>query len=148
LMSYSFEHCLLFGKVLLSENKDGCVMLLYPSLKKTTFSTLLLDIKFVFHIGLFHAIKAMNREKEIKRYHPTSPFCHLWFIGVLPSQQGKGIGNRLLNEVMASESLPIYLETSVKNNISWYERKGFHSFQELNFPQSKDKTYTLTLMKK
>ncbi|MBC8111344.1 MAG: N-acetyltransferase, partial [Verrucomicrobia bacterium] len=49
LMSYSFEYCLLFGKVFLSENEDGCVMLLYPTLKKTTFSTLLLDIKFVFH---------------------------------------------------------------------------------------------------
>jgi hypothetical protein len=37
LMQYSFEVCLLFGEVFLCDYRKGCVLLLHPELKRTTF---------------------------------------------------------------------------------------------------------------
>ena len=53
LIRYSFEICLLFGEVFLCEDRKGCVLLLYPELKRTTFRSVWLDLKLILKgIGL------------------------------------------------------------------------------------------------
>src|SRR5688572_10494598 len=53
LMEYSFDLCLLFGEIWISDGDTGCALMLYPREKKRTLRSVLLDIKVAtFAIGL------------------------------------------------------------------------------------------------
>ncbi len=146
LMDYSFEICSLFGKVFLSDDRNACVMLIYPGRKQTTLKSVWLDIKLIFTcIGIANLFKAMARESKIKKIHPKERMCYLWFIGVDPISHGLGIGSKLLNEIIQEcekEERPIFLETSTMKNLPWYKKFGFEAYNELNL------SYTLYFMKR
>lgn len=137
LMEYSFDICNLFGDVFVSDDRKGCALVVVPDRKKVTVKSILLDIKIVFSVtGLSNITKAIRRESAIKKIHPDTLLYYLWFIGVEPSQQGNGIGSKLLNEIIQkglSENRTICLETSTLENIPWYEKHGFKTYQELDF---------------
>ena len=137
LMEYSFSVCYLFGDVFISDNRDACVLLLCPEKKKMTVRSFVLDIKLVFtSLGLLNGFKAIRREAIIRKVHPSTAIYYLWFIGVEPLQQNKGVGRKLLEEVIEegrSERRTICLETSTLKNIPWYERHGFSVYKELDF---------------
>ena len=146
LMAYSFDVCYLFGDVFLSEDKSGCALILLPDKKKNNLKSILLDIKLIVScIGISNIKKAMKRESKIKKLQPRKSIYYLWFIGVYPDQQNKGIGSSLIKEVIEeahSRQRPVYLETSTLKNIPWYEKFGFKIYNELNLG------YPLFFMKK
>lgn len=137
LMDYSFEICYRSGAVYLSDDKTACALILYPDHKKFSLATIWLDIKLVFNaIGLTRAAKAMSRESAIKSNYPKEPICYLWFLGVLSSDQGRGVGTQLLKEVIKdsqTQKRPVYLETSTPKNIPWYQKNRFEVYNELDF---------------
>lgn len=137
LMEYSFDICNLFGDVFVSDDKKGCALVVVPDRKKVTVKTILLDVKMALSvIGLPNIKKAISRESTIKKIHPSVPIYYLWFIGVEPSQQGQGIGSKLLNEIIQkglSENRTICIETSTLKNVPWYEKHGFKTYRELDF---------------
>ena len=137
LMEYSFDYCKMFGEVFLSDDKNACALAVLSDKKKTSLKAILLDVKLALTcIGLTNLKKAMNREARIKTIHPSDPFYYLWFIGVRPEVQNKGIGSTLITEVIAqSESMqrPMYLETSTLRNLPWYKKFGFEVHNELDF---------------
>lgn len=137
LMEYSFDICNLFGDVFISDDRNGCALIVMPDRKKVTIKSILLDIKMALSvIGLSNINKAISRESAIKKIHPDALLYYLWFIGVEPSHQGKGIGSKLLNEIIQkglSENRTICLETSTLKNIPWYEKHGFKTYRELDF---------------
>lgn len=136
-MEYSFDICNLFGDVFISDDRKACALIVVPDRKKVTVKSILLDIKMALSVtGLSNIKKAIIRESAIKKIHPAVPLYYLWFIGVEPSQQGKGIGSKLLNEIIQkglSENKTICLETSTLKNIPWYEKHGFKTYRELDF---------------
>lgn len=146
LMEYSFEMCMLFGKVYLSDDRKACALLVYPHLKTFSFCAVLLDVGLIFRsIGLGNVFKAMKRERLIKAKQPLKPMAYLWFIGVEPKYQRFGLGRRLLEEVIAScalEDLPIYLETSTMENLPWYKKFGFEVYDKLEL------SYTLYFLRR
>jgi ribosomal protein S18 acetylase RimI-like enzyme len=137
LMNYSFKLSNKFGKTYVSNDNKACAIIIYPDKKRTTLKSMLWDIQFILKaIGIGNIRKALKREAAIKKFHPEIPFTYLWFIGTEPSEQGKGIGTALMKEIISdSEKLnrPICLETSTESNISWYEKFGFKTYQELDF---------------
>lgn len=144
LAEYSFDICLQFGAVYLSDDLKGCILLLFPEKKETTMKSILLDAKLAIKaIGIERALKILKRESKIKRFHPHEPFVYLWFIGVHPHHQGNGCGTKLLKEVLQKYDRQIYLETSTLKNIPWYKKFGFEIYQELN-----DFGYPFYMMKK
>lgn len=139
LMEYSFDLCFLFGDVFLTDDRNGCALVLYPEKKRTNLKTILLDIKLVIlSIGLFRIGKVLDRDSKIKKYYPTdNRRFYLWFIGVQRQYQRKGIGTALLNDLIAesiSQHKPIYLETSMESNVSFYEKHGLKVYHTLNEP--------------
>lgn len=146
LMEYSFDYCRLFGEVYLSDDKQGCALVVYPRKARVTWGSTLLDLRLVLRcVGLVNLRKVLQREAIIKKLHPQESFCYLWFIGVAPAAQQKGIGSTLLREILDQcdqAGLPVYLETSVERNISWYQRLGFTVYDKL------DLGYTLYCMKR
>ncbi|KAA5548110.1 GNAT family N-acetyltransferase [Adhaeribacter rhizoryzae] len=134
LMDYSFEVCYLFGNVFLSSDKKACALVLYPDKKKTTFKTVLLDVKLILNtVGFQNIKKTLSRESLIKGIQPKEHMYYLWFIGVDPKFQQSGIGTSLLNDLIQDSNLkkrPIYLETSTLKNLPWYQKFGFQVYHE------------------
>lgn len=137
LMEYSFEYCFWFGEILLSDDKKACALIIFPDKKKTTFKSVVADIKLMADCtGLINAKKAIKREAIIKKNHPSPPFAYLWFIGVNPSDQNKGAGTVLLKQILEknqTEGRPVILETSTERNLPWYLKHGFTIYKELDF---------------
>lgn len=134
LMDYSFEICYLFGEVFFSNDNKACALIVYPDKKKTTLKSIWLDVKLILQcVGLSNVKKTLNREKLISKVHPKILFSYLWFIGVAPEDQGKGIGSKLLQSVLDysnHENRPVYLETSTMKNVPWYDKFGFEAYHE------------------
>jgi ribosomal protein S18 acetylase RimI-like enzyme len=66
--------------------------------------------------------------EQMGRYHPTEPHWYLPFIGIDPSQQGKGYGAALMKHALIPcdrDGKLAYLESSNPKNIPLYERHGF-----------------------
>ncbi|HMU47317.1 MAG TPA: GNAT family N-acetyltransferase [Chitinophagaceae bacterium] len=146
LMEYSFDTCYSFGKVFLSDDGQACALILLPDKRKTTFRTILNDLKLIFTCtGLGNALKALRRETKIKSFQPQDPIYYLWFIGVIPEAQGRGIGSKLMKELLAEcgfHNRTICLETSSTRNLHWYEQFGFSIYNKL------DLGYKLFFLKK
>ncbi len=136
LMDYSFEVCYAFGKVLLSEDRKACALVLFPDQKRTNLKSLFLDAKLILScIGIGNIYRALSREAKIKHIQPKEAMYYLWFIGVDPNYQNTGTGSKLLNEVIEDSKLQqrhIYLETSTLKNIPWYQKFGFSIYNELD----------------
>jgi len=136
LMEYSFDVCYAFGKVLLSNDKKACALVVFPDQKKVTLRSALWDLKLVFSCtGLANARKVMRRETMIKKLQPKEPMYYLWFIGVSAKEQHNGIGTLLLKEIIEEsekEKKVICLETSTLNNLPWYQRHEFVVYNKLN----------------
>jgi ribosomal protein S18 acetylase RimI-like enzyme len=66
--------------------------------------------------------------EQMDHYHPSEPHWFLPFMGVDPSQQGKGFGSALLQHTLIQcdrETKLAYLESSNPRNIPLYKRHGF-----------------------
>ena len=145
LIAYSYEMCRLWGKVVISEDRNACALVIFPDRKRTTLRSLLLIGRLILKsIGIGNVGKALDREKRVYAHHPATPIYHLWFIGVLPEVQGKGIGSRLLDDLLADAAVmerPVYVETSTQRNIPWYQKHGFTVFGKISL------SYTLSLLR-
>lgn len=135
LMSYSFRNCLDFGKVLLSEDRRCCALVLLPDRKRISLAALFRDVDLASTVIGFRLLKALRREALVKAQHPAVPFYYLWFIGVEPAVQGMGRGTNMMRLLLADAQRmgrPVYLETSVERNVSWYMSLGFEVYYELD----------------
>jgi ribosomal protein S18 acetylase RimI-like enzyme len=66
--------------------------------------------------------------EQMERYHPREPHWFLPFIGIDPSQQGKGYGAALMKHALVPcdrDQKLAYLESSNPKNIPLYQRHGF-----------------------
>ena len=136
LMEYSYNIAMKFGEVFISENHLSCALVLYPEKKKLSLNTIFSDLNLVFNcIGISRIGKVLEKEKKTKVCHPSILFTHLWFIGVSPKAQGKGIGQNLLHEIIAHSTKigrPVYLETSMTENLKFYEKFGFEIYNTVD----------------
>lgn len=136
LMEYSFDICHRYGKIFMSQDKTACALLLSPEKSKFNLFRIWKDIQLIFtSIGILNIKKVMSREARIKSLQPKTPFYYIWFIGVSPENQGKGIGTILLKEILAHIDLhndTVCLETSTIKNLSWYSTFGFNVYAELD----------------
>jgi len=67
----------------------------------------------------------------------TGPHWYLWALGVAPEAQGRGIGGRLLEPVLAradANGVPCYLETQTEGNAAFYRKRGFDTVLEEREP--------------
>ena len=135
LMDYSFNVCNEFGEVWISDDQQACALILFPDKKRTSFRALLWDLKLALSvIGLDRVSTVLKREAVIKANHPKNPFAYLWFIGVNPQLQGKGVGSTFIQELIQEcerKKRPIYLETSTERNLPFYKKFGFEIFKSL-----------------
>lgn len=68
------------------------------------------------------------------RAHPMDrPHAYLWFLGVTPQAQGRGVGSRLIKaklDRLDATNTPAFLETATERNVAFYRRHGFDVLSE------------------
>ncbi|CAN5905733.1 GNAT family N-acetyltransferase [soil metagenome] len=94
---------------------------------------------FIRLFGLFRTPAVFRDIDHMEKMHPKEePHWYLAFLGVEPSEQGKGLGSALLRPVLNrcdAEGVPAWLETTNERNLSLYERHGFRVVDECDIPR-------------
>ena len=83
---------------------------------------------------------------RIARRAPAEPHWHLAAVGVVPHDQSRGVGSRLVAKMLARcdrVGVPAYLESSNSRNLDFYGRLGFRAVGEV---PTVDGRVALTLM--
>jgi ribosomal protein S18 acetylase RimI-like enzyme len=84
--------------------------------------------------GLARFGRLLAIRADLDRHHPMDrEHAYLWFLGVAPAAQGRGVGSALLRAANArhdAAGLPAYLETGTTRNVALYERHGFRVISE------------------
>ena len=84
--------------------------------------------------GLARFNRLMAIRADLDRHHPMDRrHAYLWFLGVAPAAQGRGVGSALLraaNARLDAAGMPAYLETGTTRNVALYERHGFKVLSE------------------
>ena len=135
LMRYAFDVCSDVNGAFLSEDKKAALLFDLPlSKNKNKVLTTYYDIQLIFNaVGPTRVMRLLKREAYIKEKHPVTDFIYLWFVGVLPGYQKKGYGSAMLeNLIVISEqkNMPIYLETSMPENLPFYKKYDFEIYHE------------------
>lgn len=137
LMEYACSVARSKGKVYLHPSGSAAAVLVYPAQKEPFFAEVANSVKLVWNaVGLSKVKKVLAREKAVARKQRKSekPIAYLWFIGVAPEQQGKGLGTELLQQILSEhEGFDMLLETSADSNIDWYQKNGFTVYDKHDF---------------
>ncbi|MGE6220364.1 GNAT family N-acetyltransferase [Nubsella zeaxanthinifaciens] len=140
LMAYVIEECTDFGRVLVSEDRTCCALVMFPDKKRFGWHSFWRDVKLVFRVmGLGSVFRVMEKERMVKTVQMAvsgnRPIYYIWFIGVHPNYQGRGAGRKLLDELVSDSAVLgrlCLLETSNQLNLPFYERAGFVHYQTLD----------------
>lgn len=79
-------------------------------------------------IGPAPMMRYATYERAIRKLQPDLPHWYLFFLGVTPTQHGQGIGSAFVRHVCRladADRVPCYLETTVAEQIPFYEKHGF-----------------------
>ncbi len=133
LMDYSFEACIETGQIYITENHTGVIVCSNSDDKLPILEEAFLTLRFVLKVTGIEGIgKALRREKYINQFHPQDEeYIYIWFIGLKKTEQGRGVGSSMLQEVITrsnNEQTPIYLETSNERNFNFYKKHGFEVY--------------------
>jgi ribosomal protein S18 acetylase RimI-like enzyme len=82
-------------------------------------------------------LRVMSQTDRLHRRLMPQPHWYLWALGIDPSNQGRGIGDRLLTSGLAhaqEAGFPCYLETQTEENVAFYGKRGFEVLHETRFP--------------
>lgn len=80
------------------------------------------------------AAKAADLDATLEEHHPEEPAFYLPFIGVVPEQQGRGLGSQLLETLLEqcdASGTPAFLDATSPDNRRLYERHGFETMAEV-----------------
>jgi ribosomal protein S18 acetylase RimI-like enzyme len=134
LMDYSFELCWESGEIYLTPDKKAVALILLPHNKKTSLKSIFQDLNLaISSIGITRVSKVLKLESTIKKNYPKC-LMYISFIGVSPESQRAGIGSSLLKDIIQlsnKRKIPIYLETSMSENVAFYEKHNFELYKQL-----------------
>lgn len=134
-----------FGEVYsTSENLEGIAAWRSPKNVNLSYWKYIKNgaIKFPFKFGIkttkkIFFFQAVN--DSIRNIYMKGSYWYLGPIGVDPKYQGKGFASMLLKPMLRridKENLPIWLETNLKRNVTFYEHFGFYKLEEIIIPQT------------
>ncbi|MFX1302587.1 MAG: GNAT family N-acetyltransferase [Promethearchaeota archaeon] len=98
--------------------------------------------KLPFKFGLKTTKRIMffqDVNQSIRNIYMKGPYWYLESIGVDPKYQGRGFASMLLKPMLRridKENLPIWLETNLERNVSFYEHFDFTILEEIIIPKT------------
>jgi ribosomal protein S18 acetylase RimI-like enzyme len=134
LIDYVVHQTLRRGEIYLSD--DNAVALWdFERNERMSFHYIWRNLAFLIRIGIKSVVRIVKSEAQVHSNFRKYPrYCHLYMIGVLPEEQGKGLASALMNPMiqrMKEHSIPLFLETANLRNVDIYKKKGFKIFKTL-----------------
>jgi GNAT superfamily N-acetyltransferase len=89
--------------------------------------------------GPVGALRLMRPLALLDEKTPHVEHFYLRVLGVEPSMQRQGLGSRLMQPVLArcdEQRIPAYLFSTKQQNVTLYERHGFHVIEEVWVPRA------------
>jgi ribosomal protein S18 acetylase RimI-like enzyme len=110
----------------------GAVLTTRPCVQLDIGVDLLFTLRGLLHMGVRAGVRGAQAARIIAAHVPPLPFTYLRTLGVHPDLHGRGLGSRLVEQVVhsAPASLPVYLETAKEENVAFYTRHGFDCIGE------------------
>ncbi len=140
LMNFATEEGLAHDAVYLTDDRNGVAIWKTPANIKKSIPLWLAYLDFGVAMGFSKVQEVIRMEKEVKKgYPPAGDYLYLWFLGVIPDQQGKGLSTELFNPMLAladQRGQDVYLETANLNNVTIYEKKEFALYDQLTIDSS------------
>ncbi|MCW3109035.1 MAG: GCN5-related N-acetyltransferase [Segetibacter sp.] len=133
LLDYSFDTCIDSGQIYLTDDQNGVIICSMSDDKLPFLEEAYLTARFVINVtGIDGIGKALRREEYVTSFHPHDhEFIYIWFIAVDKTAEGKGVGSKMLREILDksdNEKLPVYVETSEERNLKFYQKHGFEIY--------------------
>jgi len=95
---------------------------------------------------LRHLPSRLSAINAVDRNHPTEPHYYLFFMGVDPDRQGRGLGSLLLSDMLTrcdAEGMPSYLEATKEDLVGYYARYGYRALEPLPLPHGAPTLYPM-----
>lgn len=134
-------HYLEHGEVFVAEERGeiaGCAMWSRPGSWRLSARAELAATRYaVPRLGL-RLPAASIAMRRIESRHPQAHHWYLSELGVRPQSQGRGLGSKLMYEILArcdSDGVPAYLESSTERSRALYERHGFRTNEVIHMPR-------------
>ena len=113
-----------------AKNSSGGALWLPPGVKKKVplINSIDIALPMIKHSGLWSIPRGIKVDNALCHVKPMTPHYFLFAIGTRPSQQGKGVGGRLMEaglKKVDAARMPAYLESSKESNIPFYRSYGF-----------------------
>jgi ribosomal protein S18 acetylase RimI-like enzyme len=129
LIDYIVHQTLQRGEIYLSDDNNAVALWDFERHESMSFHYIWRNVAFLIQIGIKSVVRIVKSETQVHKHFGKYPrYCHLYMIGVLPEEQGKGLASALMNPMiqrMKEESIPVFLETANLRNVDMYKKKGF-----------------------
>lgn len=134
------RHYLPHGEVWISEGGESAAVWAPPDAWKTTLRQDLELTACMLTPRLFLRGPLVGRGLlSAERKHPKAPpHWYLATLGTDPVAQGRGLGTRVLEPILAqcdADGVGAYLESSKRRNVDYYARFGFRTTAVLQLPR-------------
>lgn len=129
----SLNYGLMWGDVWADSEAQGAAAWLRPGETDMTFWRTFRAgfMTLPFKAGLSGMSRFNHLDKVLERMRKASIKGRYWYLmllGVSPSAQGSGLGSALVKtgtDRADDDGVPCYLETETKQNVEFYQRRGF-----------------------
>lgn len=141
LADYLVEETLAKGEVFIGPTGDAAALWQSEKKERLSLAVIFRNLKFLFNMGLPTVWRSLKLLK-LKDAHISNqnPYLYLACIGVMPSEQGKGLAKALLDPVLAdaeNSGRDVYLETANPLNVNIYKKRGFEIIDEVDLSEIK-----------
>jgi ribosomal protein S18 acetylase RimI-like enzyme len=137
------RHMLPHGEVWMTVGGEAAAVWAPPETGKTTVRHELELTRSVLAPRLLPRLpmvqRGMNRMEKAHPHEP--PHYYLAVLGTNPAAQGRGLGTKVLEPVLAQcdrDGIGAYLESSKERNVDYYARFGFRTTRTLHLPKGPD----------
>ena len=139
MFAYSLRQDVPLESVYVTEDYSGVALWEPPDGTAHGLRDTLGELRLFMHVAGLCPLPAVWRSiRMLADHHPHTPHFYLLAIGVLPGQQGRGLGEALMRPVLERcdrEGIPGYLVCTASRNIPFYERNGFRVTEEIKLPK-------------
>jgi len=124
------KHYLKNGYGYVMNDESGGALWLPPGIEKKLplIKSINIALPMIKHSGFKSIPRGLFVDNALCKVKPETPHYFLFAIGARSTEQGKGIGGKLMEaslEKVDSAKMPVYLESSKETNTPFYRRYGF-----------------------